>query len=53
MTEYKKIYFDTAFSIKGMDALQIATYIHSDCQIFITNDKQLAKLPNINTLVLS
>jgi len=39
--------------IKPFDAIQIATAIYNNCDAFVTNDKQLKQIKEINILVLS
>lgn len=39
--------------IKGMDAVHIATCICANCDAFITNDKQLKQISEINSIFLS
>ncbi len=39
-------------SIKSMDALQIATAIVSECDVFYTNDKQLLQVEELEVVVL-
>lgn len=38
--------------IKSMDALQLATAIVSECDVFYTNDKQLLQVEEVNVVVL-
>lgn len=38
--------------LKGMDALQLAAALNSNCSEFITNDKQLAKISEISIRLL-
>lgn len=40
-------------SLKGMDALQIATAIECGCHIFYTNDKKLGQIKEVGIVVLS
>lgn len=40
-------------SIKGMDALQIAACIETGCDVFVTNDKQLLQISEINPVLIS
>lgn len=39
-------------SLKGMDALNLATAIENGCNIFLTNDKQLKQVTEINVVVI-
>ncbi len=39
--------------IKGMDALQLACSIFNDCDLFITNDKQLIKITEGKCILLN
>lgn len=39
-------------SFKAMDALQLASACHSNCDIFITNDKQLQQFKDINVKLI-
>ncbi|MBQ9724840.1 MAG: PIN domain-containing protein [Neisseriaceae bacterium] len=39
-------------SIKTMDALQIASALQEDCSLFLTNDKQLMQVTEINCLLV-
>lgn len=39
-------------SLKGMDALQIGTAWHTGCDLFVTNDKRLAKLDGFKFLLI-
>lgn len=38
---------------KGMDALQLASATTSDCDLFITNDKQLKQFSDIKCILIS
>ena len=38
--------------IKTMDALQIATAVQENCSLFLTNDKQLRQVAEINCLLV-
>ena len=38
--------------LKGMDALHIATAVLSQCDVFVTNDKQLSQVSEIPVLLL-
>ena len=38
--------------LKGMDALHIATALQSRCDVFVTNDRQLAQVTEIPVLLL-
>ena len=38
--------------IKGMDSLQLAAAINSGCDLFLTNDRQLRQVKEINCLTL-
>lgn len=40
-------------SIKGMDALQIAVAICSDCTLFFTNDKRLEQVAEIDVVTIN
>lgn len=40
-------------SIKGMDALQVAACIETGCDVFVTNDKQLLHISEINPVLIS
>lgn len=39
-------------SIKGLDAMQIAACINSRCDTFLTNDKQLLQVSEVNATLL-
>lgn len=39
--------------LKGLDALHISTAAALGCQQFLTNDRQLAKVPGLTTVLLS
>lgn len=39
--------------LSGMDALQIACCINNKCDVFLTNDRQLTKVKEINTVLIS
>ena len=39
--------------IKGMDSIHIATAIKSGCDVFLTNDKQLKQISEIQVLLVS
>ena len=39
-------------AIKSIDALQLATSIVSECDVFYTNDKQLLQIEEVNVVVL-
>ena len=39
-------------SLKGMDAFQLAAAIHDKCQYFLTNDRSLIVVKEINAIVL-
>jgi len=39
--------------LKGLDALQIATALVSDCDLFITNDVKLSKINDIHITLIS
>lgn len=39
-------------SIKGLDAMQIAACINSRCDTFLTNDKQLLQVSEVNAMLL-
>lgn len=34
-------------ALKTPDAIQVATALHTGCKLFVTNDKRLAKIPDI------
>lgn len=38
--------------LKGMDAIQVASAVHTDCEIFVTNDKKLKTIEEISILLL-
>ena len=38
--------------IKTMDALQLATAVQENCSLFLTNDKQLKQIKEINCLLV-
>ena len=38
--------------IKGMDSLQLATAIVYGCDVFLTNDKQLKQVTELNVLLV-
>ena len=40
------------YNLRTPDALQIATALESDCQAFLTNDRQLSQIPDLRVLVL-
>ena len=37
---------------KGMDALQLAAAVHEDCDVFLTNDKQLCQFKDIKCITV-
>ncbi len=39
-------------SLKGMDAFQLAAAIHNKCQYFLTNDRALIVVKEINIIIL-
>ncbi|MBP3710472.1 MAG: PIN domain-containing protein [Treponema sp.] len=39
-------------SIKGMDALHLASAIQNKCTIFLTNDKQLKQVTEIQCVLM-
>ena len=39
--------------LKGMDSFQLASCLSSKCDYFITNDKQLKKVKDINCLLIN
>jgi len=39
--------------LKGMDAIQLAVAIFSDCDCFITNDKSIKKIREIEVILIS
>lgn len=54
----KKIAFEAAKirskyqNLKALDAIHLATAILSDCKFFLTNDKQLRQVQEINVIVM-
>ena len=38
---------------KGLDSIQLATAVYTGCDLFYTNDKQLKRFDEIETLVVS
>lgn len=40
-------------SLKAMDALQLATAIANGCQTFVTNDKRLKAIAELDILILA
>ncbi len=38
--------------LKGMDSIQIATAILSNCNEFVTNDKKLKKIKEISVIII-
>ena len=41
-----------AYQLRTPDALQIAAALDADCEVFLTNDKKLQRVRDINVLVL-
>ena len=48
----KALYLRATYNIKAIDAIQLATAIHNDCSLFITNDKNITKIKEITYLYL-
>ena len=39
-------------SLKGMDALQLASASYADCDVFLTNDKRLCQCKEVNCMLV-
>lgn len=49
----KAAYLSASFKIKLPDAIHAATSILNECHTFLTNDKNLVNLPELNPIILS
>jgi len=48
----KVLYFRSFYNLKSIDAVQIATALEKNCNLFITNDKKIPALKEIKILYL-
>lgn len=52
VAEYASFIRSKYQGIKAMDALQLASAIQNNCDVFLTNDKQLKQVQEISVLLV-